>query len=53
MRSRTGAKNSYKITQAETMTFAKSITRADLATFIKECIENEECDHSAVMLSGS
>ena len=28
------AKNSYKITQAETMTFAKSITRADLATFV-------------------
>ena len=48
-----GAKNSYKITQAETMTFAKSITRADLATFMYECIENEEWDHSAVMLSGS
>ena len=47
------AKNSYKITQAETMTFAKSITRADLATFMYECIENEEWDHSAVMLSGS
>lgn len=42
----------YKIIPGRTATFAKSISRSDVALFFLHCLEDKQWDYSAVMLGG-